>query len=70
MTLNVKNSDLPSIKIHILNWTRGNSGYTADQCSRTLSIPLSVVHQAVAELKKEGLLDPKSPTLKIGRRQS
>ncbi len=68
MTLNIKNSDLPAIKIRVLNFTRSNNGYTADQCSRALSIPLSVVHQAVAELRKEGLLDPNSPTLRIGRR--
>lgn len=61
-------SELPEVKIRILNFARTNPGYVEDQISRTLSIPLNVVHMAVLALKKEGLL-LNEPTVKIGRRQ-
>lgn len=60
-------SELPQIKIKVLNFVRGNGGFTPDRVSQVLSIPLNIIHQAVAELKKEGLLQS-GPTLKIGRR--
>lgn len=63
----IKNSDLPQVKIRILNFVRTNNGYGADQISKALSIPLSVMHVAIAELQRDGLLQP-GPNLKIGRR--
>lgn len=62
-------SEFPAIKMRVLNFVRTNPGYSPDQVSRTLSIPLNVMHQAIAELKREGLL-AQGPTLKIGRRIS
>lgn len=60
-------SDLPEVKTRILNFVRSNPGYVVDQVSRALSIPLNMVHIAVAELRKEGLLQL-GTTLKIGRK--
>ncbi len=69
MSNDIYASQLKDVKIRLLNFVRTNSGYTPDQVSRTLSIPLNVVHLAVNQLKQEGLLQ-QLPTLKIGRRQS
>ncbi len=67
MSHDTKASEMPVIKTRILNFVRSNPGYVVDQVSRSLSIPMNVVHMAVAELKKEGLLQ-NIATLKIGRR--
>ena len=49
--------NIEEAKIRIVNFVRTNPGYGVDQVSRTLSIPLNVVHQAIAELHKEGKLN-------------
>lgn len=55
------------LEIRILNFVRTNGGFTVDQVSKVLSVPLNTLHQAVSELRKRGLLTMGS-TLKIGRR--
>lgn len=60
-------SDFPLTKTKVLNFIRSNPGYSADIISRMLSIPLNTIHQAIADLKKEGKLDP-GPTLKISHK--
>lgn len=63
----VYNSELPQIKIRILNFVRSNPGYGVETVSKMINIPVNVVRVAVLELQNEGLLQ-KSNILKIDRK--
>lgn len=57
-------SDLPSIKIRIVNFVRSNPGFMIDHICRVLNLPQGIVRTAVGELQREGILHPTS-TLKL-----
>jgi hypothetical protein len=60
-------SEMPAIETRILNFVRGNNGFSSSQVSVQLNIPLLIVNEAVANLKRKGLLQNTS-ALKIGRK--